>query len=337
MDSKTKWPKAMVRWFVSYGIAAACLYWVFHDISLRELLQPLYEVHWWMIALAVVLDLLVYVCGAWVWQLLLRPVGKVSIARATQAVFAGRFANDILPVHVGYVVRVFLMSRWLQTKFTSVVPSLLVERLLDGIWLALGIGIAAIFFPLPAKISEVAELWAGIIVFGLLVGAWIVFRKRGTAEQKSHGLGRSKWVQKLRQSSAHMLEEVRTIGRSHVLVVALAVSLLKFVVQCLAFLVVLWAYGFHFPIEVQVAIFVLAYVGMSIPSTPASVGVFQVFCIAGLEVFHVAKPVATAFSLLAFVVLTLPLSIAGFIALGQSGITLKQIRVEANAWRERAR
>ena len=167
----------MVRWVVSYGIAAACLYWVFHDINLSELLQPLREVCWWMIVPAVVLDLLVYVCGAWVWQLLLRPVGKVSIARATQAVFAGRFANDVLPVHVGYVVRVFLMSRWLQTKFTSVVPSLLVERLLDGIWLALGIGIAAIFFPLPANISRVAEIWAGIIVFGLVIGGWIVFRK----------------------------------------------------------------------------------------------------------------------------------------------------------------
>jgi len=228
-----------------------------------------------------------------------------------------------------------LMSRWLKTKFTSVVPSLLVERLLDGIWLALGIGIAAIFFPLPSKISHVAEIWAGIIVFGLVVGTWIVFRKPSNTGIQAHGIYRWKWVQKVRDASSHMLEQVRVIGRSHVLIAALAVSLLKFVVQCLAFLFVLWAYGFKFPIEVQLAIFIVAYVGMSIPSTPASVGVFQVFCIAGLEVFHVAKPVATGFSLLAFVVLTVPLSIAGFIALGQSGVTLKEIRSEASDWRKK--
>lgn len=331
MGNKSKW----VRGIVSYAIAAACLYWVFHDVNLHELLQPLHEVRWWMIAPAVVLDLLVYVCGAWAWQLLLRPVGKVSIWQATQAVYAGRFANDVLPVHVGYVVRVFLVSKWLQKKITSVVPSLLVERLLDGIWLALGIGIAAIFFPLPPRISHVAELWAGIIVFGLFAGVWIVFRNRSTSNQSAHGIYRWKWVQKIRESGAHILDEVRNIGRSHVLFGALAVSLLKFVVQCLAFLLVLWAYGLRFPIEVQLAIFIVAYVGMSIPSTPASVGVFQLFCIAGLEVFHVAKPVATGFSLLAFVVLTLPLSIAGFIALGQSGVTLKQIKCEATTWRDR--
>lgn len=337
MDDKTKWPKTLVRVVVSYGIAAACLFWVFHDVDLHSLLQPLSEVRWWMIVPAVVLDLLVYVCVAWAWQLLLRPVGNVSISRATQAVFAGRFANDVLPVHVGYVVRVFLMSRWLKVKFTSVVPSLLVERLLDGIWLALGIALAAIFFPLPPTISRIAEVWAGIIAFGIFAGVWIVFRTPKASGEKTDESNRWKWIQKLSAASAHMLHEVRTIGRSHVLFSALAVSLLKFVVQCLAFLMVLWAYGFRFPIGVQLAIFIVAYVGMSIPSTPASVGVFQVFCIAGLEVFHVAKPVATGFSLLAFVVLTLPLSIAGFIALGQSGVTLKQIRGEANTWRERVR
>jgi glycosyltransferase 2 family protein len=315
VQEKPKLHRSILRFVISYGIAFACLYWVFHDVNVPELLQPLREVRWWMLVPAVVLDLLVYVCAAWVWQMLLRPVGRTSIVQATQAVFAGRFANDVLPVHVGYAVRVFLMSRWLGVRITSVVPSLLVERLLDGIWLALGVGIAAACFPLPPGISHVAKVWAGIIVFGLIAGAWIMFRRQSSL---------SRW--KIIRPIDHMLEEVRTIGRSGVLASALAISLLKFVAQCLAFLFVLWAYGLHFPVGVQLAIFVIAYVGMSIPSTPASVGVFQVFCIAGLELFHVPKPVATGFSLLAFVVLTVPLTIAGFIALGQSGLTLRQIR-----------
>ena len=76
-------------------------------------------------------------------------------------------------------------------------------------------------------------------------------------------------------------------------------------------------------------VFLIAYVGLSMPSTPASVGVFQLFCIAGLEMFHVSKPVAAGFGFLAFVVMTVPLVIAGFIALAQSGFTLRQVRSEA--------
>jgi hypothetical protein len=40
----------------------------------------------------------------------------------------------------------------------------------------------------------------------------------------------------------------------------------------------------------------------------------------------VPKPVASAFALLAFVVLTVPLSIAGFVALAKSGFTFTQLR-----------
>jgi uncharacterized protein (TIRG00374 family) len=319
VPDEPKLNRSIVRFVLSYAIAAACLYWVFHDVSLRDLIQSLGKVRWWMIVPSIVLSLAVYVFAAWTWQLLLRPIGHVSLARATQAVFAGRFANDVLPVHVGYIVRIFLMSRWLKTRFTSVVPSLLVERLLDGIWLALGIGITAACFPLPSGISHIAKVWAGIIAFGLIAGAWIVFRTNNASATQW------KWVVAI----DHLLEQVRVIGRSRLIVAGLAISLLKLMAQCLAFLFVLWAYGFDFPIGVQLAIFVIAYVGMSIPSTPASVGVFQLFCIAGLEMFHVAKPIATGFSLLAFVVLTIPLTIAGFIALGQSGVTLSQVRREA--------
>lgn len=328
--------KSILQGIISYGIAAACLYWVFHDVNLRELSQSLSLMKWWMIAPAVVLDLLVYVCGAWAWKILLKPIGNATILRATQAVFAGRFANDILPVHVGYVVRIYLMSQWLKTKVTSVIPSLLVERLLDGVWLALGIGLAAMGFPLPGKISQVAEIWAGIIAFGVIAGGWIVFRKPSKRAQKPDWVRRWNWLNKSFDGMVHVLDEVRTIGRSWTLFGAFGASLLKFAVQALAFLIVLWGYGLRFPIQVQLTIFIIAYVGMSIPSTPASVGVFQVFCIAGLELFHVAKPVATGFSLLAFVVLTVPLSVAGFFALGQSGLTLRQIKNEAANWRQDA-
>lgn len=319
-----------ILWAVlSYGVAGLCLYRVFHDIDFRELIHSLSAVNWWLLIPAAVFDLLVYVIAGWVWQILLRSVARLSMWRTTQAVFAGRFANDVLPVHVGYVVRVYLVSSWTRTKIASVAPSLLVERLFDGFWLALGIGLTAIFFPLPGKIARVAEMWAGIIVFGLVVGGFIVFRKPKKEAKATRGIGRWKWVQKGRATLEHVLEQVHIIGRSWSVLAAFGLSFVKFASQALAFLFVLWAYGFHFPFWTQLAVFLIAYVGISLPSTPASMGVFQLFCVAGLEMVHVPKPDATGFGMLAFVVLTVPLAVAGFIALAQSGLTLRQVRAEA--------
>src|SRR5215469_2381062 len=143
---KFKFSRRLIRVLFSYGVAGACLYWIFHNLNFHEVLQSFAGVDWRWVPAAIAFDLLVYVLAGWEWQVLLRPVGRVSIRRTTQAVFAGRFANDVLPIHVGYAVRVYLVSRWAGARIISVAPSLLAERLFDGFWLALGIGLTAIFF-----------------------------------------------------------------------------------------------------------------------------------------------------------------------------------------------
>ena len=184
----------ILRVVISYGVAAGCLAWVFHDLDFHALLKSLRQVDWWYLLPAVLLVLSVYFIAGWEWQILLRPAARISIPRTTQAVFAGRFANDVLPVHVGYVVRLFLISRWTGAKIAAIAPSLMVERLLDGFWLALGIGVTAIFFPLPGRIAEVAEIWAGIITFGIVATGFILFRKPKSNSSSPPGILRWRWL-----------------------------------------------------------------------------------------------------------------------------------------------
>lgn len=316
---------------LSYGVAAACLYWAFHNLDFHELLRSFANVSWGWVPGAIVLDLLVYFIGAWEWQILLRSVGRPTVWQTAQAVFAGRLANDVLPIHAGYIIRIYLVSRWTKANVAAIAPSLLVERLCDGFWLALGIGLTGIFVSLPREIARVAEIWTGIIVLGLVAGTILVLRKpKARRSEGKHWFGR-----KVHSFVTQILKQIRTIGRSWVLPAGFGLSFIKFAVQGLAFLFLLWAYGFKLSLPSQVAVFLIAYVGLSMPSTPASVGVFQLFCIAALELFHVQKPVAAGFALLAFVVLTVPLSIAGFIALGQTGLTLRELRTEASRWKSK--
>ncbi len=69
------------------------------------------------------------------------------------------------------------------------------------------------------------------------------------------------------------------------------------------------------------------------PSTPAGLGVFQLICAASLRFFGIAKPTASSFALLTYVVLTVPLALSGVIAISRTGLTLHQIRHEIGQWK----
>jgi uncharacterized protein (TIRG00374 family) len=323
---------------LSYGVAVGCLYWVFHNLPFHQVLPYMDRLDWWSILAAALLNVVVYFCAALEWQTLLRPLGRISFWRTVQALFAGRFANDVLPVHAGYALRIFLVARWADKSAALVIPSLLIERFLDSFWLVASIGTTLFFFPLPPAVIHTMEGLTAAIVVGAAVSLWIVRRSRkrmkpGRPPRLVH------WppVRKLAQILRKFGEGLRGIAASGLLPVAVSLSILKLALQGLAFLVLLWGVGFTFPLWVSGILFLICYVGISLPSTPASLGVFQVFCVTGLTFFGIPKPEATGFALLSFVIVTVPLSLCGFIAFAQSGLTFRQVRRQVAAWKSARR
>src|SRR5215510_12351841 len=86
------------RYAIGWLLAAAGLIWVLHDIHPSKLAGELAGIDWRWIALAMICDVLSYVVQAVRWQLLLRPVGKISLSHATQAIYVGLFTNEVLPM-----------------------------------------------------------------------------------------------------------------------------------------------------------------------------------------------------------------------------------------------
>jgi hypothetical protein len=131
--------KKNARQAVGYLFAIACLSWVFYDINFKILWQSMPGINWWLVVLAVIFDILSYVVQGLRWQQLLHTAGTITTLRATQAVYAGLFVNEIVPMRIGELVRRYLVSQWLSVKFIAIIPSVAIERFFDALWLAAGI------------------------------------------------------------------------------------------------------------------------------------------------------------------------------------------------------
>jgi len=314
---------------LGYSLAGAFLVWVFHDIHVERMLAHIGSMSWWWIPAAVVCDILSYCCEGVRWHYLLLPAGRLPVLRATQAVYIGLFTNEVTPLRFGELVRTYLASRWLKRPISAVIPSMLVGRLLDGAWLAVGVGAIAILMPLPKDLLVAGDVF-GLVVLGL-VGAFLllVLWKRKTVSKWGEPVASGSGVLfRLRRMAGQVAQGIVEIGTFRTLAMASVFSLGLLALQALSFWLVMKSYRLPLPLVAGAAVFLVVHFGTAIPNAPANVGSYQFFTVVGLGLFGVEKTLATGFSIVVFIILTLPLWVLGLLALWGSGTTLAGIRAD---------
>lgn len=327
----TKRASRVTKAIFGYLVAAACLVWVFHDVHVERLLDHIVAINWGWVALAIVFDILSYVCQGWRWRLLLHPVGEVSLLRATQAIYAGLFTNEVIPLRFGELVRAYLISRWISARFVAILPSMAVERLFDGVWLALAIGLTAMVVPLPKDLIRAGDILGILVLVATGLFVYAVFRRqKAPAEHAAQHPSGWKPLQIIRSFIEHLTSGLQDISTSRSVYLAFGLSLLFLVLQALAFWLIMRAYGLGLSFWIGSVVLLIVHLGTAIPNAPANVGTYQFFCVVGLTLFGVDKTLATGFSVVVFVLLTVPLWVIGFLALSRSGMTVSTVPDEVS-------
>ncbi|MCG3119358.1 MAG: hypothetical protein ALAOOOJD_01750 [bacterium] len=314
-----------VKSALGYLVALGCLVWVFHDIHVARLWESFIHINWWLIALAIFFDIASYYCQGIRWELLLRPLGKITPLRTTQAIYVGLFTNEIVPLRPGELVRAYLVSRWLPAEFVSVIPSLAVERLFDGVWLALAIAVAAFYVPLPKDVLNAEEILGVIMIIALGWFAYLMLGKRRVPNANDSGW---KPLRAAKKFFARLGSEMRQIGAANAFYSSYAVSLFILVCQIMAFWLVMRACGLEMSLWAGAVVLLIVHIGTAIPNAPSNVGTYQFFTVVGLGLFRIDKTLATGFSVVVFIVLTVPLWVLGLLAISRTGMTLATIRGE---------
>ena len=304
--------------------ALAGLVWVFHDIRVHPLLAAMAITNWRDVAVAIVLDVLTYVLQGLRWRLLLVPVGRLGILKAAQGIYAGLFVNELVPLRPGELIRAFLAGRWLSTSFNSILPSIAVERFLDGVCVTLAISVAAMLVPLPHALVGAGEALGITILLIAVAFLWIVFNPQSTRQPEEHK-SRSLLVRKTLSFISQFSDGIRQIGFSNWLYWAMSLSGGMLVCQILALWFLMHACRIGLPLSVAGVAFLILRVGTVIPNAPANIGSFQFFTFLALRSFGVEKTVAAGFSIVYFAALTLPLWTLGLLSFLGSGVNLSRI------------
>ena len=302
-------------------LSIASLVWVLHDFQPEKLWGEVRAMNWGWVGAAVIFDILVYFLQGWRWSLLLRPVANIPYMRSIRAIYVGLFANEVLPLRTGEVIRCYLQGRWSALPFTVTLSSAIIERIFDGFWLLVCLAVTTYYVTLPELYFTMGQILAVVVVLGGALLAGAMFAPHVTRAT----LQNQRFLSKLNV----LLEDLHLIGHSRYLFISAAASLPYLLLQVLPIYALANGYGIPLSIGQGFALMVVLRLISVVPQAPGNLGTFQAGAVFGLMLFGVDESLAKRFSFVMWAIITMPLLIAGFVALAITGLKLSEIRRQA--------
>ncbi|MCC6463471.1 MAG: flippase-like domain-containing protein [Saprospiraceae bacterium] len=272
-----------------------------------KLLHDFSTVHLGWLFLVIVAFTVSNMLRAWRWQMLLEPLGhRVGFGNSLLSILLGYFANLGFP-RMGEVVRAGTLSRYERVPMEQVMGTLVVDRLMDFVCLALVMGLAFLF--------EADTLWAfihqnqntgasggGILqnpvvwaVLGLFVAGGLLaflFRQR---------LSQLPVFKKIGALLEGFWDGLRSVFRLRHAGLFLAYSLgiwLMFYLQCV-FNLKAFPPTAGLGAGAALMVFVFGTLGFVIPS-PGGMGTFHALAIAGLALYGIVGSDGFSYANIAF-------------------------------------
>ncbi len=314
--------RAKIFLVITNLVSVACLIWVLHDADLGNLGKEISQMKLGWVIFAAVTDILVYGIQGWRWSILLTPVSQIPVFRSIRAIYVGLFANEILPFRTGEVIRCYLQSRWGNLPISVTLSSALIERIFDGIWLVVYLGIIVQLVQVPTIVQNGGYVLMLFIVILSSVLGWLMFYKKQAASVTAS----SRWAKHL----SVLIEDLHAIGNSRSFYFAWLASLPHLLSMTLPIYGVAKAFGIDNLTLLDAAVInVIVRLGTVIPSAPGNLGTYQFLVVLAMTFLGFDASLAKRFSIILWSIVTLPLLLAGFVALSVTGFKIRELQSEA--------
>jgi hypothetical protein len=320
----SKFWKSVRSWLPGLLISLTAIFLILQFVDLRKFTDAMLSANYWLLGLAFACSFIWLALRGVVWRTILRR--RVPYRDVFLTLNEGYLLNNFLPFRLGEIGRAFLLGRKSGLGFMEILPTIIIERVLD-LAFAAAILLSAVPFVVGAEgAGRIAILIGGLVLFGLLV-LFLLARNRERA-LAIFGQLFSRWP-RLQRTGAGFLDSlfsglaILTDGWLFLRVllwmsVNWAFAIFQYYVLLLAF----------FPqAEPLWSLFGLGAVafGNAIPSLPGAVGTYEGAFGGAIALLSGDQSTSLAAALAAHLIGYLSTGILGLYALSTEGETLMGI------------
>ena len=278
--------KLLVKIVLSLTVGALCIALALHKIDLHETKSVLRAMPLSTVLLYGLCMMPVHVLRAWRWKYLLRPIGvSLSFGRLMIISTVGFMAILALPFRLGEFARPYYVVREGQSRMSAVLGTVAVERIVDGLIIALLLFGTYLFSLAPGSHAYPPMLavsaWLALLGF-LGLTAFLGFALRWPEATIHLALTVTylrriapKFADKLADKLRALIQGFRALGHARDILPFLLQTALYWGANGLG----MWflARLMHLPIPLHAAFAAMAFTGVliSLPNAPGLVGQFH--------------------------------------------------------------
>jgi uncharacterized protein (TIRG00374 family) len=339
---RSLWSSKVLRYGLGTLVSLLSLYLALRNVDFGEVGQALRSADYRWVGLALASVAVNQLGRAFRWRVLLGaasfaiPQGAASqpgdlrvgysLSDLLASLLSGQLLNTVYPARVGDLSRAYVIGgKGPGRVFT--LGTVLLEKLLDT--LAYGSLFLVMLFslPLPAWVGSSVSTFALATILVTLAAVILAYRPEGiltlTAKIFAHFPGRvATFVQShLREGIASL----RTLRSRSGLAHALFWTALIWATAVLNNALILRALQLRLPWMAPFFVLVVLQIGISLPSTPGSIGIFEYACILALSLFSVGRADALSFGFVLHAVVFLPVIVFGFLASLYLGVNVEKV------------
>ncbi len=161
---------------LGFAISAICIYYAMRTIDGNALKSAIAKIHIWQLALIGSIIFVEFVLRALRWQIILKPANKdITLKDSFKVLCIGFGLNNILPLRLGELARGVIGSEKLNVPLPTVLATIVIERILDMMTIAVIFLLSAPYMPGLEFVSKYKPVVWTMLAAVIVAVAGLVF------------------------------------------------------------------------------------------------------------------------------------------------------------------
>jgi len=264
------------------------------------------------------------------WQILIAPIAKVKIRSLFSASSIGLMVNNLLPARIGEIVRAWIIGSRENISKSSVIATVVVERVFDGLTALITLAIVQTFYPFTIPSNLKTALYVLVALCVLIVAYFIYSRNADYSDTNKVDILLKFVPQMARERISSLLvsfrEGLKILSNGIDILKAILISFAVWIPIIIIIHLSLLSVRIETSIMASIITFIILSFGLMIPSAPGFIGTIQYCFVLALAIFNFPNDRAIAASIIYHIGTILSINTLGILFFLLDNIKISNIK-----------